>query len=123
MKKQFRNNITKINTPFARQRDRERSSEQAYRYRVHVRRAKIILGVFAVLFLILACQIIGTKRELGRVNRNIAKANVTLSQKRQTNRKLKKQVKKLHDLDYLQEVIREKYNYAKDGETIYHFVK
>ena len=113
MKKQFRNNITKINTPFARQRDRERSSEQAYRYRVHVRRAKIIL----------ACQIIGTKRELGRVNRNIAKANVTLSQKRQTNRKLKKQVKKLHDPDYLQEVIREKYNYAKDGETIYHFVK
>ena len=80
MKKQFRNNITKINTPFARQRDRELSSEQAYRYRVHVRRAKIILGVFAVLFLILACQIIGTKRELGRVNRNIAKANVTLSQ-------------------------------------------
>ena len=85
--------------------------------------SKIILGVFAVLFLILACQIIGTKRELGRVNRNIAKANVTLSQKRQTNRKLKKQVKKLHDPDYLQEVIREKYNYAKDGETIYHFVK
>ena len=123
MNKRIKNNITKINTPFARQRDQERSSEQAYRYRVHVRRAQIIGGVFIVLFLILAIQIIGTKREQARVNRNIEKANTTLAQKRATNKKLKKQVNKLHDPSYLQELVREKYGYAKDGETIYHFVK
>lgn len=123
MKNKFKNNITKINTPFARQRDREQNSEKAYRYRVHMRRAKVILGVFVVLFLILAIQIIGTKHELAKVNQNIGKANTTLAQKKATNRKLKKQVKKMHDPSYLQELVREKYNYAKDGETIYNFVK
>lgn len=123
MKNQFKNNITKLNTPFTRQRELEQSSEQAYRYRVHMRRAKVILGIFIVLFLILAIQIIGTKRELGKVNHNIAKANVTLTNKKATNTKLKKQVKKMHNPSYLQELVREKYNYAKDGETIYNFVK
>ena len=88
-----------------------------------MRRAKVILGIFIVLFLILAIQIIGTKRELGKVNHNIAKANVTLTNKKATNTKLKKQVKKMHNPSYLQELVREKYNYAKDGETIYNFVK
>ncbi|WP_251548077.1 FtsB family cell division protein [Limosilactobacillus caecicola] len=123
MKKRFKNNITNINTPFARQRNRERTSEQAYRYHVHVRRAQIILGVFVVLFLILAIQLIGVKRQQSKVNGNIAKANTTLAQKQSTNGKLKKQVKKLHDPNYLQELVREKYNYAKDGETLYNFVK
>ncbi|EEU29960.1 septum formation initiator [Limosilactobacillus coleohominis 101-4-CHN] len=123
MKNQFKNNITKLNTPFTRQRELEQSSEQAYRYQVHMRRAKVILAIFIVLFLILAIQIIGTKRELGKVNHNIAKANVTLTNKKATNTKLKKQVKKMHNPSYLQELVREKYNYAKDGETIYNFVK
>lgn len=123
MKNRLQNNITKINTPFARQRDREQNSEKAYRLRVHVRRAKLICSVFVVLFLILAIQIIGTKRDLAKVNQNIDKANTTLAQKKNTNTKLKKQVKKMHDPDYLQELVREKYNYAKDGETIYNFVK
>lgn len=123
MKNQLKNNITKINTPFARHREQEITNEKEYRFQVHMRRAKIILGIFVVCFLVLAIQIIGAKRELGRVNRNISKANVTLSQKKATNKKLKKQVKKLHNPSYLQELVREKYNYAKDGETIYHFVK
>ncbi|WP_295731716.1 septum formation initiator family protein [uncultured Limosilactobacillus sp.] len=123
MKNGLKNNITKLNTPFSRQRELEQSSEKSYRYRVHMRRAKVILGVFIVFFLILAIQIIGTKRELGKVNQQTAKANVTLTNRKATNKKLKKQVKKLHNPSYLQELVREKYNYAKDGETIYNFVK
>lgn len=123
MKHNFKNNITKINTPFAIKRDNEHLSEQSYRYRVHVRRAKVILGIFLVCFVILGFQLFNTHRELTHVNTNISKANTSLTKARQKNVALKKQVKKLHNPDYLQELVREKYNYAKDGETIYHFVK
>lgn len=123
MKKCFKNNIMKMDTPFVRQKKQQQSDERAYRFHVHVRRAEIIVGVFLVFFVIFAIQLCGTHRQLSQVNKNIAKANVVLKKKKAQNKELKSQVSKLHDPNYLQELAREKYNYAKDGETVYNFVK
>lgn len=123
MKKRFRNNITKIDTPFVRQKSQQQNDERSYRYRVHIRRTKIILGVFLVLFLTFGIQLISAHHQLNQVHGNVAKANVTLQQKKSQNKNLKAQVKRLHNPKYLQELAREKFNYAKDGETVYNFVK
>lgn len=123
MQKGFKNNITKIDTPFVRRKNQQQMDERTYRYHVHIRRAKIILGVFLVLFVTFAIQLWSAHRQLNKVHGNIAKADVTLRQKKAKNRELKSQEKKLHDPSYLQELVRAKYNYAKDGETVYNFVK
>ena len=112
------NKVTRITTKYARNK-----IKNSYRAKIHIRRAKVIFGVFLVFFLILGFQIIGTKHQLAEVNGSTAKARTTLRQKKAKNRELKYEVKKLHDPDYLQELVREKYNFAKDGETIYQLVK
>lgn len=121
--KHQKSKVTQMDTPFVRARNQQKQVNHSYRYRVHVRRAKIIGIVFAVLVIFFGVQIWSSKRQLASVNRDIASAHTELNKKKATNRSLKKQVKKLHNPEYIQAMLREKYNYSKDGETVYSFVK
>lgn len=115
--------VTQMDTPYVRAHDQQQKANHSYRYHVHMRRAKMICAVFAVLVFFFGIQIWNSKRQLASINRDIASAHTELNHKKATNRSLKKQVKKLHNPEYLQAMLREKYNYYKDGETVYQFVK
>ena len=46
-------------------------------------------------------------------------AQSQLTKQKQKNQQLQRQIKMLHNPEYIQQVIRAKYNYSKKGETIY----
>lgn len=107
--------VVQLDTPHVQQ----VSMDRAYRKRVHIRRIEKIIAAFAVLFIILGFQIIQTKHSLATTNSNIRQANTQLTTQKNKNRALQQEIKLLHDPDYLQQVIRSKYNYSKKGETVY----
>ncbi|CDN26501.1 septum formation initiator [Limosilactobacillus fermentum] len=109
--------IAALNTIYA----RRIAENRRYRYRVHVRRAKIMYFIILVVALILGFQLWQSKQTLAKVNQNIDQQRTVLNQKQATGKKLTKQISLLHNQDYLEQLIRSKYNYSKTGETIYNF--
>ena len=73
-----------------------------------------------IITLILGFQLWSAHRQLNRVDAQISTAQTTLKHKQAQNAKLSKQNRLLKDP---QELLREKYNFAKKGEIIYNFVK
>lgn len=108
-------NISQLNTPYARQ----VSSDRDRRRQIHKRRCKRIVAVFLVVFLIFGIQIFQSKRMLADINGNIQQAQARLSDQKEKNQDLKHEIKMLHDPEYIQQVVRSKYNYSKKGETVY----
>lgn len=117
------NNITKLNNAYTESKEQGAKQRKRYRYEVHVRRAKLILGVFVVAIFFFGFQLFTCKKQLASVNNNISSAKTQLSQKKSHGRSLDAQIKRLHNPSYMQEVLRQKYSYHKDGETLYSFVK
>lgn len=115
MKARSDGKISQLNTPYARQ----VSSEKNRNKQVHQRRCKRIIAAFVVVFLIFGIQIFQSKRTLAGINGNIQQAQTQLNKQKQKNQQLAHQVKMLHNPDYIQQVIRAKYNYSKKGETVY----
>lgn len=74
---------------------------------------------FLVIFLIFGIQIFQSKRTLADINGNIRHAQSQLTKQKQKNQQLQRQIKLLHNPEYIQQVIRAKYNYSKKGEIIY----
>ncbi|MGM9891522.1 FtsB family cell division protein [Limosilactobacillus sp.] len=114
MKRQSDNNVSQLNTPYV-----HKFSADQHRRRVHIRRCRRILLAFLVIFIILGVQIFQSKRTLARVNGNINQCQAQLKEERQNSRQLKQRIRLLHDPDYVQQVVRAKYNYSKKGETVY----
>lgn len=117
MNKADRSKITHLRTPYS----QSLAEERQYIRHVHVRRARIIVSIFAVVMIFLGCQLIATHRSLAQVNQNIRTTKAAVSKQQSKNSRLEKQLKLLHNPDYTQQIMREKYNYAKKGETIYNF--
>lgn len=113
--------VTSIDTPYSRQQNAQLRANRRYAQRVHAKRRRVILLVTACLALILCAQILLNHHALASVNSQITSTKTTLAEKKATNKQLKKQVKNLHDPAYVQQVLRQKYNYSKSGETIYNF--
>lgn len=109
------NKVSSIDTPYARQ----TLADHHYARQVHIKRTKRILLIFAAVFLILGFQIVQSKRSLTKINGDIATSQKQLTHQKNVGKNLKQQKKQLHDPDYLQQVIRSKYNYTKKGETVY----
>lgn len=109
------NKVSSIDTPYARQ----ALANHHYARQVRIKRTKRILLVFLVVFLILGFQIIQSKRSLSKINGDIRTSQKQLAHQKSIGKDLKQQKKQLHDPDYLQQVIRSKYNYTKKGETVY----
>ena len=84
-----------------------------------VRRSARILAIFAVFALILGIQLVRTKASLHHVDQQVATSQRKLAKTKQTNARLKLEVKQLNDKDYLGQLIRSKYYYSKSGETVY----
>lgn len=117
------NNIAKLNNAYTVHQEESKEERRRYRYQVHVRRAKFILAVFIVAVFFFGFQLFNSKKELASVNHNIASARTQLQEKKDDGQALDRQIKRLHNPSYLQEVLRQKYSYHKDGETLYSFVK
>lgn len=92
---------------------------RAARRRVHIRRCEWIIACFAALFIILGFQILSSRHTLTNVNTNIQQTQTELASQKEKGRELNQQIKQLHDPDYVQQVIRSKYDYSKKGETVY----
>ena len=115
MKARSDGKISQLNTPYARQ----VSSTKNRNRQIHKRRCKRIIAVFFVVFLIFGIQIFQSKRTVADINGNIQQAQSQLKKQKQKNQQLQRQIKLLHNPDYIQQVIRAKYNYSKKGETVY----
>ena len=109
------NKISPIDTPYARQ----ALQSQHYVRQARIKRTKRILLVFLVIFLVLGFQILQSKRSLAKINGNIRTSKQQLTRQKEIGADLKQQKKQLHDPEYLQQVIRSKYNYSKKRETVY----
>lgn len=115
MNKAHKGNITHLRTPYS----QSLADRQKYVRHVHVRRARTIICAFAIVMLILTFQLIGAHRSLAKINENIRSTKVAVTKQQNKNAHLEKQLKLLHDPAYRQQIMRQKYNYAKKGETIY----
>lgn len=113
--------VTAINTPYSRQQNAQMQANQHYIKKVHAKRRRVILTVTGCLTLLFGVQILVNHHTLSTVNSQIAGTKTELAAKKKTNRQLKAEVKSLHDPAYIQQVLRQKYNYSKSGETIYNF--
>ncbi|MFC6293807.1 septum formation initiator family protein [Lactiplantibacillus daoliensis] len=114
-----RNNVKHLNNDYSRQ---KASDLQGYGERIsQVRRRRFILivAIFGALLLFFGCQLINTRANLSQVNHQVATSQVNLKQEQRKNAKLNSQIKQLNNEDYLQKLLRSKYDYTKRGETVY----
>ncbi|MDT7002307.1 FtsB family cell division protein, partial [Lactiplantibacillus pentosus] len=86
---------------------------------VRRRRFVLIVAVFGALILFLGFQLINTRSNLHQMNRQVATSQVKLKKVQQRNDQLEGQIKQLNNKDYLQKLLRSKYDYTKSGETVY----
>lgn len=114
MKKQTGNKVSQLDTPYV-----HKFSADQQKRQFHKRRCQRIIFAFLVIFLILGLQIIRSRQTLAKVNRNVETCQAQLKTQKQTNKQLKQRIKLLHDPEYIQQVLRAKYNYSKKGETVY----
>lgn len=92
--------------------------EQTYRYK-HTTRERAIrfIGFAVIAFFIF--QLGSQTIKLYHTSSSLNKTNEQLVNSIKTNKDLKNEQEKLNDSDYLEQVLRDKYQYTKDGETIY----
>lgn len=83
------------------------------------KRGIILVSFFLVVILMLVVQIFITKSKISNVSEQQVQTKKELKKSKIDNQKLKQNIKQLHDKDYIQKVIREKYYYTKPGETVY----
>ncbi|AYF92930.1 FtsB family cell division protein [Apilactobacillus bombintestini] len=83
------------------------------------KRAIILLSFFLVVILFMSFKIVSTKLQAQKVANDQVRTHQQLKSTQVDNKKLKQNIKQLHDNDYIQKVIREKYYYTKPGETVY----
>jgi len=114
-----RNNVKHLNNDYSRQiaSDKQGYSDRASQ--VRRRRFILIVAIFGALVLFFGYQLINTRANLSQVNHQVATSQVNLKQEQRKNAKLNSQIKQLNNEDYLQKLLRSKYDYTKSGETVY----
>ncbi|GEO77979.1 hypothetical protein FD29_GL000592 [Companilactobacillus mindensis DSM 14500] len=86
---------------------------------VHRRRILLIGIVFAIIVVVFGVQIFNAHRTYANTMEQIEISNQKLTKQKATQRDLKLEVSQLHNTNYLEKYIREKYMYSKPGEQIY----
>lgn len=112
----------KLNTNYAqsvRKAAGANSNREAYYRRIHYRRRRNIRLITVAVLLICMFSIGYKLVRLHEVNQQIATIDNSVVKAKSTNQGLQKQVDLLHDDNYLQELIRDKYMYTKKGEVVY----
>ncbi|WP_119325769.1 septum formation initiator family protein [Companilactobacillus musae] len=86
---------------------------------VHRRRMAMIGIIFAIILVVFGVQIFNAHRTYANTMEQIEVSKQKLDKQKSTQRDLKLEVNQLHDTNYLEKYIREKYMYSKPGEQIY----
>ncbi|WP_220740911.1 FtsB family cell division protein [Leuconostoc miyukkimchii] len=102
-------------------RNSEPANMQAKRHyqKAHANREKRILFFGAIFATIFAVQLLISQVRLHTANAMLTSAQSRLIATKKTNSKLKSDTKRLEDPTYLQQILRDKYGYTKQGEIIY----
>lgn len=87
--------------------------------KVHRRRMAMIGIIFAIILVVFGVQIFNAHRTYANTMEQIEVSKQKLDKQKSTQRDLKLEVAQLHDTNYLEKYIREKYMYSKPGEQIY----
>jgi cell division protein DivIC len=82
-------------------------------------RSLILVTVFLVIITVLTLKIISTKNQSDKIANQQQRVENNLQISKDDNKKLSQNIKQLHNNDYIQKVIRQKYYYTKPGETVY----
>lgn len=90
-----------------------------YAKKVHRRRMAVIGVVFATILVVFGVQIFNAHRTYANTMGQIEVSKTKLSKQKAVQSDLKLEVAQLHDTNYLEKYIREKYMYSKPGEQIY----
>ncbi|WP_318767154.1 FtsB family cell division protein [Lactiplantibacillus carotarum] len=114
-----RNKIKQLDNDYSRQVASNHQEQKQRVSQVRRRRFTLIVAVFGALMLLFGYQLINTRSNLHQVNREVATSQVKLKQAQQKNDQLETQIKQLNNKDYLQKLLRSKYDYTKSGETVY----
>ncbi|MDN6213073.1 MAG: septum formation initiator family protein [Lactiplantibacillus plantarum] len=114
-----RNKIKQLDNDYIRQVATDEHGQAQRVAQVRRRRFILIVAVFGGLILFFGFQLINTRSNLHQVNRQVATSQVKLKKVQQKNNQLESQIKQLNNKDYLQKLLRSKYDYTKSGETVY----
>ncbi|AYE59459.1 dihydroorotate dehydrogenase [Lactiplantibacillus plantarum] len=114
-----RNKIKQLDNDYIRQVATDEYGQAQRVAQVRRRRFILIVAVFGALILFFGFQLINTRSNLHQVNRQVATSQVKLKKVQQKNNQLESQIKQLNNKDYLQKLLRSKYDYTKSGETVY----
>lgn len=87
--------------------------------RTHRFKMLLIFGLMLIITMMFGFNIIQNNIQAAILNKKAHVAQTELKSSRQQNQKLDQQVAELRDSDYLAKIIRKKYFFSKDGETIY----
>lgn len=117
-----KSNVKSINTSYARQVMRNEQAHAARRAKliqIRKKRFYIIIGVFGLIMIPLLISLVQSNISLHQTNTQIVKKQRELDKAKSDNKALNDKAKLLKDDDYLQKVIRSRYYYSKNGETIF----
>lgn len=114
-----RNKIKQLDNDYIRQVATDEHGQAQRVAQVRRRRFILIVAVFGALILFFGFQLINTRSNLHQVNRQVATSQVKLKKVQQKNNQLESQIKQLNNKNYLQKLLRSKYDYTKSGETVY----
>lgn len=87
--------------------------------KAHAAREKRILFFGAILAAIFAAQLLVSQVKLHSANVSLTNTQSRLTAIEKINANLKADSKRLNDPSYLQQILRDKYGYTKQGEIIY----
>lgn len=87
--------------------------------RKHRFKMLLIFGLMLIITMMFGFNIIQNNIQAAVLNKKTRVAQTELKSAQRQNRKLDQQVAELKDSDYLAKIIRKKYFFSKDGETIY----
>jgi len=114
-----RNKVKQLDNDYTRQVVTNKVGQYQRFTQVRRRRFVLIIAVFGALILFFGFQLINTRSNLKQVNGQVATSQVKLQKTQQKNDQLETQIKQLNNKDYLQKLLRSKYDYTKSGETVY----
>ncbi|QBP18869.1 FtsB family cell division protein [Acetilactobacillus jinshanensis] len=103
---------------FERDQQHVKHVRQILRHRHHLREI-IIIVIMITVILVLGLQLFHANQQKSQLHQQIVNDRVELSREKSQHRKLKMNVKQLHNKGYLEQLIRQRYFYHKPGETVY----
>ncbi|WP_125768310.1 FtsB family cell division protein [Lapidilactobacillus wuchangensis] len=119
--KQPKTKVTSLNNDFVIESQQQAVlAKQKRRIRlVHRRRILAILAIFVACVVFFGVQIMHAQSTNRQLQAQVAQQKKALQSVQSTKQNLKVQVDQLHDDDYLNKLIRYKYDYSKNGEIIF----